>query len=121
MHRAADVRDGVPGALREVGKQGVCGRIVGEAVAGGLDLEREGGELGTDAVVQVAPEASPLLPRRHEALALALEIRGEPDGVGCDADLAGEVLEQPQVGLRERLPLRSGGEHEPADGLVLVG
>ena len=71
---------------------------MGEPVAGGLDLERERRELRTEAVVQVAPQASPLLlARRDQPLARTLQVGGQAHGMGRDAGLVGEVVEQAPV------------------------
>ena len=49
--------------------------------------------------MQVAAQAAALLlARRDEALAGALQVGGEPDGVDRDPGLPGQVVEQARVG-----------------------
>jgi hypothetical protein len=94
VDRAPDVGDGSPYALGQVGEQALGLWVAGEAVACGFELECEGGQLRTDAVVQVAPEApSLLLAAGHQPFAGSLQVSCETHGVGGDPYLAGEVLE----------------------------
>jgi hypothetical protein len=57
-------------------------------------------KLCAQAVVQVAPEAPPLLlTRTYQPLAGVLQIGGEPNGVHGHLSLSGEILKQAAVGI----------------------
>ena len=67
----------------------------------GVEAQRDPGQGGTEAVVQVAPDPPPLLlAHGDETLAGALQVVRQAGGVHRDPDLPAEVVEQPQVGRR---------------------
>jgi hypothetical protein len=77
-----------------------AGRVLLEQFSGHVELECQTAEHRTQAVVQIPAEAAAfLLPRGNEALARALEVGREPDGLvgeahrmGGHPDLVGKVL-----------------------------
>ena len=79
------------------------------------------GQLRAQAVVQVAAQAPALLlPRRDQPLARALQVGGQPDGVHGHLSLAGEVLEQASVGIREAFSGCPRREYEASDLFPLI-
>jgi hypothetical protein len=112
VDEVANVRDGGLGALDEVGQQLLCTfGMGGNEVPCGLCGHRQAGELWPEPVVQVAPEAPPLLlASRDQPLARALKVGGEPQGLVGEAhrmdghaDLVREVLKELPVRRSERL------------------
>ena len=61
-----------------------------------------------------------LLARRHQPLARALQIGGELDRVRGDADLSGQILQQPPVRGGERLSPLARPQRQLANGLRLI-
>ena len=86
-------------------------------VAGGVELEGQGGELRTQAVVQVAPQAAPFLfARVYQPLTRTLQVGGEAHGVSGSLGVAGEVVEQALIFRPERLARGARGEYQLTDG-----
>lgn len=122
IDQPADVdQQGLDAALQP-GELGVgTGRVAAEHGAGGADLQRQAGQGRAQAVVQVAPQPTPLLlPGADQPLAGALQVGGQTDGVDRHPDLAGEVLQQLAVGGGQRLPGRPRAHGQLADHLPLV-
>ena len=84
------------GIARDLGTQNSC-------------LDCQGGELGAKAIVQVAAQATALLlTGGDQALAGALQVGGEADGMGGDACLPGKIGQQAAVGGAKGLPGERG-------------
>jgi hypothetical protein len=105
VNQAPDVGDCLLALLFEPGQQLFGGRLLGDHAAGGVEPDGEGAERGPQAVVQIPPEAPPLLlARRNQPLPRAPQVGREARGVGGRARLMRQVVEQPPVGRGECLP-----------------
>lgn len=122
VHQAADVGDGALGLRLQTLDQGSGGsRVLFYQVVGHVELERKATEHRTEAVVQVAPQATALLlPGGDQALSRALKLRREVYGVGGGSGLPGEIFEQVAVGEGECLSGSAGGQDQLAVRLPLV-
>ncbi len=104
VHQTADVVGGRLRVLDGLRQQAIrrLGVLSVEA-AGGGEGERLAGELGAEAVVQVAADAAAFfLAGRHQLLTSAAQVGGQAGGVGCGPGLAGDGLQQTPVFGRER-------------------
>ena len=107
-------------AARSSSVSAAC-RVGGEQAPGGVDREDSAGERRPEPVVQVAAQPPALLlARGDEPLARALDLDRERDGAGGGARAAGEVLEQPPVGVGQRLAVRARADQQRADPLARV-
>lgn len=101
VHQAAHINHRLLGARNQIGEQRIGECIVGQAIAGCFQLEGQTGEPRSQAVMQVATQATTFfLARHHQPLARvlqvqgqALEIGGEMRGMYGDTDLPRQVTQ----------------------------
>jgi hypothetical protein len=122
MDQVPDVSDGRAEFVAQLHHQLISGcRVAWDEAPEGASLDVQSGQLCAQTVVQVTPEASPLLlPGCYQAFARALEVGSEPDGVHSDLSLAGEILQQAPVGIGEAFSGCPGREYQVPYLLPLV-
>ena len=122
INQASYVAHGVLRLVLEAREQLLCVlRLAPDQLASRVEPEGQARERGAKAVVQISPQAPPLLlPAGHELLAGALQVGRQPHGVHGDLGLPGEVLKEHAVGGRELLTGRPRGDHQATDLLPLV-
>ena len=100
VHQPADVGDRRPQLAAQLARQRLGGgRVLRDERAQDPGLHGQPGQLGAEAVVQVAAQPTALLlAGGDQPLAGALQVGGQPHGRDGDAGLPGEVGEQPPVG-----------------------
>ena len=122
MHEPAYVDDRCLGLCTQL-EQGLPGarRLVGELVAGAVELQRDPGERGPEPVVEVPAEATALfLASRHQPFPRPLQGLCERDGMRGDAGLPRKVGEQATVRGGEVVLARAAPEHELAHLLAAI-
>ncbi len=122
VDQASDIRYCGPQLGPQLGGLLLGGRrITLNGHAQGPSLDRQGGELGAEAVMEITAQAPALLfTGGDDPLARALEIGGEAHRMGGDADLARQVFQETPVSGAKCLAGTARSDDQFADRLGLI-
>ncbi len=123
IDNAADIKHRVLRlSLQVLQQRGGLDGVVLHVARNGVNRERLTGELWSQAVVQITPEATALILARgnHSAMG-GLKPAGKQHGLYCWARLQGDAFEQPAVGMAQPFAACARRNHEITQDSRLKG